>query len=427
MPPAAPPPPPPKPAAMPKTNEPSSPALKVHADMFTHIPELLAWKDLENPAAAHPNLFDTWKDSAETTVQEIVKASEIDLTARQQNSLVVVRDITLAALEGFLQAARAVGWAAQPVDVRRAAVDTLLAKPQVPQRTSEWYAQGKQVLTASEFATLFKSPRSVSQLVLSKVLPPTPINAEHTTNRLACLTCEMGPFDWGIRFEPVVKQVLARDGVEIVESGRLVHPTDSLLAASPDGLIVTAQDKTRVGRLVEIKCPITRAVGEGIPFEYWCQMQIQMEVTSIEECEYIEVKLESIQKSSTELPERKTPEGHIWLLQQPNSAGMVYAYEQAERDRLTEKGWDILEVIPWRVEKFYREVVVRDRAWFASTATARASFWTDVEKARAGTYVPVEARPRAAATGAGKVIVTKEGAAPTMVSTSEPVCLFLDD
>jgi hypothetical protein len=235
----------------------------------------------------------------------------------------------------------------------------------------------------------------------------------------------MGPFDWGIRFEPVVKQILARDGVEIVESGRLVHPKDPLLAASPDGLIVTAKDKTRVGRLVEIKCPITRAVGEGIPFEYWCQMQIQMEVTGIEECEYIEVKLESIQKTSTELPDGKTPGGHVWLLQEPNSAGMVYAYEEVERDRLTEKGWEIIESIPWRVEKLYREVVVRDRAWFASTAAARAAFWADVEKARAGTYTPVEARPRAAA-AAGKIIVTKEGAAPAP-AVAEPVCLFLDD
>lgn len=399
---------------MPKT-EPSAPTLRSHGDMFPHVTELLSWKDLEQPAAAHPILFDAWKESAETTLGDILKASEVELTVKQQASFTVVRDIALAALEGFLQAARAVGWASQPASVRREAIDTLLKQPQIPQRTSEWYAQGKQVLTASEFATLFKSPRSVSQLVLSKVLPPEPINAESTTHRLACLTCEMGPFDWGIRFEPVVKQILAREGVEIVESGRLVHPKDPLLAASPDGLITVAREAARVGRLVEIKCPVTRAVGEGIPFEYWCQMQIQMEVTGIEECEYIEVKIDSPQKTSTELAEGKEPEGYVWLLQDPHTARMTYAYEEAELSRLSTEGWDTLEKIPWRLEKLYREVVTRDRAWFQSTAEARAKFWADVEKARAGSFVPVEARPRVP-----KVVVVKEGAA------EGPAPMFLD-
>lgn len=48
-------------------------------------------------------------------------------------------------------------------------------QPQVPQRTPAWYAQGKEVLTASEFGTLFGSPRAWSQLVAHKV--PTPEGA----------------------------------------------------------------------------------------------------------------------------------------------------------------------------------------------------------------------------------------------------------
>lgn len=187
------------------------------------------------------------------------------------------------------------------------------------------------------------------------------------------MTCEMGPFDWGIRFEPVVKQVLERQwGVEIAESGRLLHPKDPHLAASPDGLILAATDPARVGRLIEIKCPITRSIGEGVPFEYWCQMQIQMEVTGIDECDYVEVKLESLQKHNTELRAGALPDGWFWILQIPSGTyEMKYAYTEAERDTLLGAGWELVESVPWRVAGMWTTTVVRDRNWFRGTEELR--------------------------------------------------------
>jgi hypothetical protein len=206
----------------------------------------------------------------------------------------------------------------------------------------------------------------------------------------------MGPFDWGIRFEPVVKQILeAKWGLQIAEAGRILHPADKHIAASPDGIILAATDPARVGRLLEIKCPITRSVGEGIPFDYWCQMQVQMEVTGIDECEYVEVKLDSLQGVATDL---SGAEGHVWLLQDPATCIMKYAYTEAE---LVE-GLDIVEKIPWRLNKMYAVTVTRDRGWFQQTAEMRGAFWLKVEEAR---RVPESPR----------VVVTKEAA-----------CLFVD-
>lgn len=380
-----------------------------HKEMFTSISDVLSWHDLTAPAPSYANSFAEWKESADEVFNNILnEVGDPDAEAARQ--------IGIGIMEKFIEKAGAVGWAAQTPEVRRAAAERILTLDQVPQRTAEWYAQGKSVLTASEFANIFGTPRAVRQLAFQKIMPP-----QSQTNRLACLTCEMGPFDWGIRFEPVVKQILAaRWGTKIVDSGRLMHPTDPLLAASPDGIILEATDPGRVGRLLEIKCPITREIGEAIPFEYWCQMQIQMEVTGIDECEYVEVKIDSINQKKTDLS--GVPEGYVWLFQNPDTYSMVYAYTEDECAALT--GFHPVEVIPWRLGKMYTKTVARDRAWFQGTAKAREEFWSVVGQARRGEIQPFEVKSRS------KVNVTKE---PGCLITDDvpvavtPTCMIVDD
>jgi hypothetical protein len=211
----------------------------------------------------------------------------------------------------------------------------------------------------------------------------------------------MSPFDWGIRFESVVKQILiAMWGAEILEVGRLVHQTDKKLAASPDGIIQKADERERVGRLVEIKCPVRRELNGKIPFEYWCQMQIQMEVADIDECDYVEVKLVSKYKDS----DYKDPvdgtlgytfNGIVWIFQSPETGELKYAYNSVEKKDWEHIGWQCVEVVPWYLDKIFIETVQRDRAWFASTEATRTSFWNKVDGARAGTYTPSQPVRRA--------------------------------
>lgn len=356
--------------------------------MFQPAADVLSWRDMEVPAPSHPTELSKWKDDTDESLGEVLET----LTQDEKDAFDVAQLITYRALEKFVLNATAVGWNGLSAEERKKIATAVLARPQVPQRTPAWYAQGKQVLTASEFAKLLGSPRAVAQLVQSKAFSGAPSQS----NRLACMTCEMGPFDWGIRFEPVVKQILeAKWGLHIAEAGRILHPTDKHIAASPDGIILAATDPARVGRLLEIKCPITRSVGEGIPFDYWCQMQVQMEVTGIDECEYVEVKLDSLQGVATDL---SGAEGFVWLLQDPATCIMKYAYTEAE---LVE-GLDIVEKIPWRLNRMYAVTVTRDRGWFQQTAEMREAFWLKVEEAR---RIPESPR----------VVVTKEAA-----------CLFVD-
>ena len=375
-----------------------SPSASLPAHMFQHAADLLSWKDMDAPAPSYSGAFTDWKEAAEDVMSEIIAAGDGVIQADQE-SFELGKEVAFMALEKFMAKATAVGWSQQGAEARLAAAKELLERPQIPQRTQAWYEQGKQVLTASEFSKLLGTPRAVSQLVMSKV----PAEVPQQTNRLACMTCEMGPFDWGVRFEPVVKQILAEKwGAEIAESGRIMHPTDPHIAASPDGIIMAATDPARVGRLLEIKCPITRKIGEGVPFDYWCQMQVQMEVTGIDECEYVEVKLDSIQGTATDLS--GDTHGRLWLVQNPATCELRYAYTETELE-----SWLRLETIPWRLNSMYAVTVVRDRAWFQETAAARAKLWEDVEKAKKGEFKEVEGRQKS------KVIVTKE-----------PACLIVD-
>jgi putative phage-type endonuclease len=262
------------------------------------------------------------------------------------------------------------------IEKRREYALGLLQRKQQEQRTTDWYLETANMLTASEFADLLGSPLARGRLVMKKATPPPFIQRP-----LACKTEEISALSWGVRFEPVVKQILEKEwGAKIGDCGRLYHPTMERLAASPDGFIIEADDKNHIGRLLEIKCPISRKIGGEVPYKYWVQMQIQMEVCGINECDYVEVVLES------PVDDEKA-EGYVWVLSREDQ--LMYAYtEPAEAD-----GWVILERVGWAKKEMSHIVVAADKAWFESTLPAQKEFWEDVEKGKRGEFIlPVSTR-----------------------------------
>lgn len=377
---------------------------------LTDILDCYEAADTACPCPSDEGLRRGWCEEVADTV---LPWDEIDPASREEayELQALVEDL----LSIFFMTAGTCRWSEATPEEKAANVERLMNLPQIPQRTAEWYAQSKTVLTASEFATILGTPRAVGVLATNKaaVAQPVPEGAAATGPRLACSTTEMSAMDWGVRFEPIVKQILTTMwGSEIVELGRLVHPTDPRLAASPDGAILKADDPARVGRLVEIKCPIRREVTGQIPFEYWCQMQIQMEVCDVDECEYVEVKLNSgykdkamcadAEKAGTQ---RHLFAGTLWLLQEPETLELKYAYTDLERKDLERAGWNVMENIPWNLDGIFIQVVTRDRNWFAGTAAAREAFWLKVAEVKAGTYVlPASSRPARAPKAEGLVV-----------------------
>jgi hypothetical protein len=342
-------------------------------EMFKPVCEFVRTSTDILPYGDHPTLFtNCFTDSYMLLHQNL---HESELSEHKKRKAEKLCEFVHNAYEQFLEKAINPEWSKKTVEERQAHIVALCARPQIEQRTDAWYAQAATVLTASEFSSLFGSARGRASLVQAKANPPPP----SPPRALAHRSEDIGPLTWGVRFEPVVKQILVKKWLcEIKEMGRLIHATDSFLAASPDGLIVKSPHKDKICRLVEIKCPYTRKVGGDIPFEYWVQMQIQMEVAEIDECEYVECELVSKRPGQplVDLSGCKMT-GNMYLWEKDGA--LVYEYDQVEKE-----GWTLVETIPWGLHKFHNKVVRRDRAWYDSTHIWRQAFWTDVQRVKQG-------------------------------------------
>lgn len=260
----------------------------------------------------------------------------------------------------------------------------LITTKQVEQRTTEWYKETKNIITASEISAIWKTPRARAALVMSKVGEA----AEVLKRNGALPRSKTGPMDWGVRYEPVVKQILETTlGAKIQELGRIRHRSHPRVAASPDGLIVEAADPKLVGTLVEIKCPPTRVINDKIPFDYWCQMQLQMEVCDRPSCEFVEVKFKELDEDATSSQEEAL---HGWIILEGNQETMElrYIYSDKPSAHLSEEGWVEVERYQWEVVQLRRVTLARDPVWFEASQKDLEAFWKDVEAAREGKWTP---------------------------------------
>jgi len=275
----------------------------------------------------------------------------------------------------------------------------LITAKQVEQRTSEWYKETKNIITASEISAIWKTPRARAALVMTKVGEA----AEVAKRNSALPRDKTGPMDWGVRYEPVVKQILETTlGAKIQELGRIRHRQHPRVAASPDGLFTEAADPKLVGALVEIKCPPSRIINDKIPFDYWCQMQLQMEVCDRPSCEFVEVKFKEL--DATDTPTQDALHGWIVLEGNQDTMDLRYVYS----DRATgEEGWVEVERYQWEVVKLRRVTLQRDPVWFEGAQPALEAFWKDVEAARQGTWSPPPPlRPRKVSEGGCAIVAS---------------------
>ena len=258
----------------------------------------------------------------------------------------------------------------------------LITVHQVEQRTEEWYAETKNILTASEVSAVFKGGRTRGALVMAKASN----EPRCIPKPLALRREDMGPMDWGVKYEPIVKSYLEKSlKCKIAELGRIRHRSDSKIAASPDGLIVECESSELVGRLVEIKCPYTRVINDKISFDYWCQMQLQMEVCDRPVCEFVEVKFKE--------DEVENPGGWIRLQTHTETFVNRYIYDDTKNNE-EDAEWLTIENYPWEIVTFKRVSVPRDENWFKQSQETFAEFWKDVEGARAGTWTQPPSRSK---------------------------------
>lgn len=353
--------------------------LKQSQVMISNVLEISKAVEDIVPLGNHSAFQKSWQEEIERIVEHTL---EEDSGKQVEAAFDFIQD----AMALFLEHSTNPPWQMLSREQRLAKVAYLKSKPQIEQRSEEWYRNFQHVLTASEFSTLFSYNKKRADLITSKAFPR---HEDSLFFRTACPTSEMSAFGWGIRFEPVVKQIFEYEQkCRIFEPGRIQHPTNTSLAASPDGIIEDAEDISLIGRLIEIKCPFSRKIGGEIPLEYWIQMQIQMEVTDVDECEYIEVEILSKKPKDTVHPDLSDCllSGCLWLMKQIVEEDMPFEYKYifSPLDGVEQQphleGYECLERIPWGLKAYHRKLVHRDRAWYKSTLVWQENFWKDVEE-----------------------------------------------
>lgn len=160
----------------------------------------------------------------------------------------------------------------------------------VPQRTPEWYRVRRGMITASEFK-IAGATNACDSYIWGKIFPqPFPSNAA---------------MQWGCRFEDLAAATYEFENAsKIHEYGLLIHPKDTWLGASPDGI-------TAYGVAIEIKVPysrkrveINRRVEEDRPFpksdranlyaRYSPQVQGQLEVCDLDACDFVVAHIDAL-------------------------------------------------------------------------------------------------------------------------------------
>jgi putative phage-type endonuclease len=367
--------------------------------MNTAVVDFLESMEESHPLGAHAKFYDAWANN----IQSFAEEGGVLQTDGDRRTLSMLLDIRRLVHEASTGGSVVSGLTTMAAEVAEPLWHWLLTATQVEQRTPEWYQETRNMITASEVATVFKSGRTRGQLVMSKASPP----AERFIASLAVPKASTGPMDWGVRYEPVVKEFLENSlKAKIHDLGRIRHRTNPKIAASPDGLIMASEKAPELaGRLVEIKCPSTRVIKDGeIPFEYWCQMQLQMEVCGVDACEFVEAKfVEELPSpapsapgagAGAEAPGQTDPlaTGFISLVNKDDVKKYIYhstasASASAAASLALAEEWTLLETYPWYLMKLRRVTVPRDVNWFAQSQPAFEQFWTDVEGAKAGTWI----------------------------------------
>jgi hypothetical protein len=209
---------------------------------------------------------------------------------------------------------------------------------------------------------------------------------------------------WGQKYEPL--SVLLYEylyGTKIEDFGCIPHinPKYSFLGASPDGIVVNS-DSDRFGRMLEIKNIVNREI-TGIPKkEYWIQMQLQMEVWNLNECDFLETKFveyETYADYYNDITIENDRKGIIMYFS--NKEGIpLYIYKPIEMKNEEEiEQWEEqirkqyespsqiwIKNIYWKLEQLSCVLVLRNPVWFQQNIGEIERIWNIILEERKTGY-----------------------------------------
>ena len=281
-------------------------------------------------------------------------------------------------------------------------IEHIKQKPQPIQRTDEWYIFRHNLITASNAYKAFESQSTINQLIYEKCQPLK--NTNDDKNAMVNINT---PFHWGQKYEPV--SVMLYEylyNTEVADFGCIKHDHYQFLGASPDGINIDIKSE-RFGRMLEIKNIVNREIN-GIPKkEYWIQMQLQMEVCNLDECDFLETKFIEYDDACEFFKELEDSvvldkKGVIIYFHNISEAKPYYVYKPLnivkmndilkwEEDMIdlyqsTQHNMTYIKSIYWKLEKLSCVLVLRNKSWFKNNIQTIENVWNIIEKERITGY-----------------------------------------
>lgn len=268
-------------------------------------------------------------------------------------------------------------------------IEYLRTRPQPPQRTDAWYKFRHNLITASNAYKAFESQSSINQLIYEKCQPLK--TAE--TDSFSFVNVK-SPFHWGQKYEPV--SVLLYEQMfktKIEDFGCIQHDKYYYIGASPDGINVEPSSPL-YGRMLEIKNVVSREI-TGIPKkEYATQMQLQMEVCNLDECDFLETKFVEFGSETefyNDVSDTKAKGVIVYFVRDSKpfyvykplnivSRDDIESWEQETMEKYNHLVW--IQNIYWRLDVLSCILVKRDKLWFESHVGQLEKVWKIIEEER---------------------------------------------
>jgi len=312
-------------------------------------------------------------------------------------------------------------------------IDYLQSIPQPDQRTTEWYEFRYKHLTASNIWKTFLTDSTRNQLIFEKCQP---LNLDKYSGPSA--SSLESPLHWGQKYEPL--SVMLYEKVyetSVSDFGCLPHPTIEFLAASPDG-INTLETSDRYGRMLEIKNIYNREITDTPKLEYWVQMQLQMEVCNLNECDFLETRFKEYESKDEFETDTTTEHKGVIMLFMNDKGQPVYEYgpldlasaataaedwQESMMNKHTSDNWMWMKTIYWKLDEMSCLLVLRNKLWFSSVVPPLKELWKTIEQEKEnGAYV-TRAPKKMNPASKPKKKYTKE---PSELSISSQSICFID-
>jgi len=321
-------------------------------------------------------------------------------------------------------------------------------KPQPAQRTPEWYIVRNNLLTASNAYKVFGTDAARNSLIYEKCSQyntPREFDREATEEDPICVNVS-SPMHWGQKYEPLSVAIYeASNDTAIEEFGCVPHSDYRFIGASPDGINVNPESSL-YGRMLEIKNVVSRVINGSPKKEYWVQMQLQMEVCDLDECDFLETKFveygsrrefvaDSLSETQPFIASSASGEsqqkGSMIYFTEPNGKPF-YAYMPFDIDTLDKMNewhehtiahyespanrYNYIGINYWKLEVYSCVLILRNREWFAASVQQMADLWKIIERERLGDYshrapkkrVPKDATATATASAGTAVVKLTE-------------------